>query len=299
MVRAMEDSPSARGTSGDPAAPALEITGLVKSYGPVRAASGISLTAGRGRVTALLGPNGAGKSTTIHCATGLLRPDAGMVRVLGQDPFRAGADLRARVGVMIQDGGLASGARALDLLHYGASLYADPLDVSALAEHLGIDDFARTLVRRLSGGQRQRLGLALALVGRPELVFLDEPTAGMDAAIARTVRRLIRDLARSGTAVVLTTHLMDDVEGLADHVVVIGRGQVVAAGSPEQVVASHRASDGTVHLTARADALAPEAAAALERDLVATAARHGVGLQVTTGAADLESVLLDLTEERR
>lgn len=289
MVGAMEEIPS----------PALEIDALVKSYGPVRAANGISLTARRGAVTALLGPNGAGKSTTIHCATGLLRPDAGTVRVLGRDPWRGDADLRARVGVMIQDGGLASGTSALSLLEYGASLYADPWPVSDLAGRLGIDAFARTLVRRLSGGQRQRLALALALVGRPELVFLDEPTAGMDTAITRTVRELIRELASGGTGIVLTTHLMDDVEDLADHVVVIAAGQVVAAGSPAEVVSEHRASDGTVHLTATAAGLAPSLAAPLEADLAAVAARHGVDLQVTIGAADLESVLLDLTESDR
>lgn len=278
--------------------PALEIHDLEKSYGAVRAASGISLAAQRGQVTAILGPNGAGKSTVIGCATGLLRPDAGTVRVLGQDPWRADASLRARVGVMIQDGGLASGARAMTLLRYGASLYADPLDVGDLAAHLGIDQFAGTLVRRLSGGQRQRLGLALALVGRPELVFLDEPTAGMDAAISRTVRRLLRSLAQAGTAVVLTTHLMDDVEGVADHVVVIARGAVVAQGPPADVVASHRDVDGTVHLSATASGLDPRSATALEADLRAAAARHGVDLQVSTGAADLKSVLLDLTEDR-
>ena len=279
--------------------PALEITGLVKNYGAVRAADGISLTARRGEVTALLGPNGAGKTTTISCATGLLRPDAGAVRVLGEDPWRASAAHRARVGVMIQDGGLASGARAMDLLRHGASLHVDPLDVDELAAHLGIDAFARTLVRRLSGGQRQRLGLALALVGRPELVFLDEPTAGMDAAISRTVRHLIRSLARTGTAVVLTTHLMDDVEGLADRVVVIARGSVVASGSPEEVIASHHEADGTVHLSATAAGVDPAVAVTLGTELRAAARRRGVDLHVTTGAADLESVLLDLTQERR
>lgn len=283
----------------DTRSPALEIDALVKSYGPVRAASGISLTARRGEVTALLGPNGAGKSTTIHCATGLLRPDGGTVRVLGQDPWHADAALRARVGVMIQDGGLASGTPAMVLLRYGASLYATPLDIDALAERLGIDAFARTLVRRLSGGQRQRLALALALVGRPEIVFLDEPTSGMDASISRTVRELIRELADAGTCVVLTTHLMDDVEGLADQVVVIAEGRVVASGSPESVVAGHRSADGTVHVTATAAGLDPALATQLEEDLRAAAARRGVDLQVTTGAADLESVLLDLTEGGR
>lgn len=287
-------------TAREPAPPpALLIEGLYRSFGPVQAADGIDLRAERGQVTALLGPNGAGKTTTISCATGLLRPDGGAVRVLGEDPWRAGAALRSRVGVMIQDGGLASGARALGLLRYAASLYADPLDVDELAAHLGIDEFGGTLVRRLSGGQRQRLALALALVGRPELVFLDEPTAGMDASIARTVRHLIRSLARTGTAVVMTTHLMDDVEGLADHVVVIARGRVLAAGSPGEVVASHRSADGTVTLGASADGLTPETADVLAADLRAVAARHGVDLDVTCGAPDLETVLLDLTEDAR
>lgn len=299
MGAAMETSESPAAPSAPPTEPALLIEHLSRSFGTVRAADDLSLRAERGQVTALLGPNGAGKTTTISCATGLLRPDTGRVLTLGQDPWRADAQLRARVGVMIQDGGLASGARAMTLLRTAAALYADPLDVTELAKHLGIDDFASTLVRRLSGGQRQRLALALAIVGRPELVFLDEPTAGMDAAIARTVRRLIRSLARTGTAVVMTTHLMDDVENLADHVVVIARGQVLAAGSPEQVVASHRGADGTVVLRAQAAGLQPQVAEQLSAELKQTAARHGIDLEVSSGAADLETVLLDLTEESR
>ncbi len=279
-----------------PGAPALQIQNLHVSFGAVQALRGISLSAQPGQITALLGPNGAGKTTAISCATGLLRPDRGEVRALGQDPFRADAAHRARVGVMIQDGGLASGARAGQLLRYAASLYAHPLPVGPLAERLGITSFSRTLVRRLSGGQRQRLALALALVGRPELVFLDEPTAGMDPSIRRTVREIIRELAAEGTGVVLTTHLMDDVEGLADHVVVIAAGQVVADGSVNDIIGSHSASDGTVHLSARACGLRPQAAADLSRALRETAAQHGVQLEVTTGAADLESVLLDLTD---
>ncbi|WP_165831814.1 ABC transporter ATP-binding protein [Brachybacterium endophyticum] len=279
-------------------APALEIRDLTRSFGSVRALDGAGLCARRGEVTALLGPNGAGKTTTISCATGLLKPDSGSVEVLGEDPWQAGADLRARVGVMIQDGGLASGATALQLLHYGASLYAYPLEADEVAEHLGITDFGGTLVRRLSGGQRQRLALALAIIGRPELVFLDEPTAGMDPGIRRTVRDLIRALARTGTAVVLTTHLMDDVEGLADQVVVISGGRTVAAGTVDEVIAAHRAPDATLTVTARARGVAPDAAEALSADLRATARLHGVDLELSTGgAADLESVLLDLIDE--
>src|SRR5690625_470040 len=240
MVRAMDDH-----------SPALVADELSLSYGPVRALDGLSLSAERGAVTALLGPNGAGKTTAISCATGLLRPDGGTVRVLGSDPWRSGPEHRARVGVMIPDGGLTSGASAMQLLRYGASLHASPL-VDEVAEHLGIDSFARTLVRRLSGGQRQRLALALAIIGRPDLVFLDEPTAGMDPSIRRRVRELIRGLAHTGTAVVLTTHLMDDVVGLADAVRVISRGRVLASGSVQDVISDHRSASGAVVVQATA-----------------------------------------------
>ncbi len=284
-------------TTNPSAPPALVAEDLDLSYGAVRALDGLSLTAHHGEVTALLGPNGAGKTTAISCATGLLRPDRGTVRALGEDPWRSSPQHRARVGVMIQDGGLASGASALQLLRYGASLHAAPLDVDEVAEHLGIDAFARTLVRRLSGGQRQRLALALAIIGRPDLVFLDEPTAGMDPSIRRRVRELIRGLARTGTAVVLTTHLMDDVVGLADAVRVIARGRVLAAGSVQDVISSHRSADGGVVVQATATGVDPGLVPALEADLRSAAARHGARLEITAGgAADLESVLLDLMD---
>lgn len=287
MVRAMDDH-----------SPALVADDLTLSYGAVRALDGLSLTAERGAVTALLGPNGAGKTTAISCATGLLGPDGGTVRVLGADPWRSPPEHRARVGVMIQDGGLTSGATALQLLRYGASLHAAPLDVDEVAEHLGIDTFGRTLVRRLSGGQRQRLALALAIIGRPDLVFLDEPTAGMDPSIRRRVRELIRGLARTGTAVVLTTHLMDDVVGLADAVRVISRGRVLASGTVQEVIREHRSADGAVVVQATATGVDPQIVPALEADLRATAARHGAQLEISSGgAADLESVLLDLMDE--
>lgn len=288
MVRAMNSSS------------ALVADDLTLSYGSVRALDGLSLTAERGAVTALLGPNGAGKTTAISCATGLLRPDRGTVRVLGTDPWRSGPEHRARVGVMIQDGGLTSGASAMQLLRYGAKLHTSPLDVDEVAEHLGIDSFARTLVRRLSGGQRQRLALALAIIGRPDLVFLDEPTAGMDPTIRRRVRELIRALAHTGTAVVLTTHLMDDVVGLADAVRVISRGRVLASGSVQDVISDHRSADGAVVVQATAAGVDPAVVPALQSDLRAAAARHGAQLEITSGgAADLETVLLDLMDDDR
>ncbi|MFC7374343.1 ABC transporter ATP-binding protein [Brachybacterium sp. GCM10030267] len=283
-----------------PAPPALHAESLTHFYGPVRALDGLSLTARRGEVTALLGPNGAGKTTVVSCATGLLRPVGGTVSVLGRDPWRAGPGHRARVGVMIQDGGLTSGARAMSLLRYGASLHAAPLPVDEVAEHLGIDEFATTLVRRLSGGQRQRLALALAIIGRPELIFLDEPTAGMDPSIRQRVRHLIRSLADTGTAVVLTTHMMDDVVGLADAVCVIAGGRTLATGSVQDIITAHDAQHGAVAVRATAHGVDPASVPALEADLQAAAARHGARLEITgAGAADLEAVLLDLMQQDR
>lgn len=275
-------------------APALDVRDLTKSFGSVRAAQGISFTAHAGQITAVLGPNGAGKSTTLACATGLLTPDAGEVRVLGKSPDEARAEDRARVGVMLQDGGLTSGARARTLLEYGASMFAHPRSVDDLAATLEIDSFGRTLVRRLSGGQRQRLSLALALVGRPDILFLDEPTAGMDAAIRRRTRALIREEAQRGAAVVLTTHAIDDVDSLADKVVVIAGGRVLADGTTESVVAAlSDHAERTVNLRARG----AEAASltSFVHGVRSLAREHGIDLAVTDGAGDLESILVSLT----
>ena len=221
-----------------PNSPAVEIIGLVKRYGGRAVVDGLDLVAPRGRVTAVLGPNGAGKTTTIECCEGLRTPDDGRVRVLGRDPAREAAELRPRVGVMLQDGGLPTGVRAIEMLRHVAAMYARPRDVAALSERLGIDSFATTSVRRLSGGQRQRLALATALVGRPEVVFLDEPSAGMDPQSRNAVWELVRELRTEGVGVVLTTHLMDEAEDLADHVVIVDHGVVIARGSVADLVAA-------------------------------------------------------------
>jgi ABC-2 type transport system ATP-binding protein len=215
--------------------PALEIDGLVKRYGGRKVVDGLSLTGAAGAVTAVLGPNGAGKTTTIECCEGLRRPDAGTIRVLGLDPQRDGARLRARVGVLLQDGGLPTGASAGQVLRHVAALHARPLEVGTLTAALGLEPVLRTTVRRLSGGQRRRLALALAIVGRPELVFLDEPTAGLDPQARLAVWSLVRSLRDAGVAIVLTTHVMDDAERLADHVVVVDAGRVVAQGTPAEL----------------------------------------------------------------
>lgn len=216
--------------------PAVVITGLVKRYGSVVAVDRLDLTVPRGSVTAVLGPNGAGKTTTIECAEGFRTPDAGSVRVLGRDPRAARSTVSARIGVMLQESaGGYPGARADEMLRHVAGLYANPLDVDALVERLSLREAGRTTVRRLSGGLRQRLSLAMAVVGRPELVFLDEPTAGLDPRSRRDAWDLVRDLNRDGVTVVLTTHLLDEAELLADTVAIIARGRVVAHGSPDEL----------------------------------------------------------------
>jgi len=222
---------------------ALSLDALTVRYGGSRGRAGVtavdalSLRAPGGAVTALLGPNGAGKTTTVECCEGLRRPTSGTVRVLGLDPITDARVLRRRVGVMLQDGGLPTGARAGEVLRHVAALHDDPRNPTALLDVLGLTGHARTMVRRLSGGQRQRLALALALVGKPDLVFLDEPTAGLDPQSRHAVWDLVRGLRAGGVSVVLTTHLMDEAERLADHVVVIDGGVLVAEGSPEELTA--------------------------------------------------------------
>jgi ABC-2 type transport system ATP-binding protein len=200
------------------------------AYGPVRAVDGASWSSAPGEVTAVLGPNGAGKTTMVEVLEGLRRADGGEVRVLGVDPWRAGPDHRARVGVMLQDGGLPARATALPLLRHVASMYADARPVEEVAERLGLDAFARTITRRMSGGQRQRVALAAALVGRPDVLFLDEPTAGLDPHGRLDVWDLVRAEADRGVSVVVTTHSFEEAERLADRVVVVHRGRVVADG---------------------------------------------------------------------
>jgi len=223
----------------DAAGPAVQVAGLVKRYGERRAVDGLSLTVARGEIVALLGPNGAGKTTTIEICEGFRRPDAGEVRVLGLDPLRDGAALKPRVGVMLQDGvGAYTGARAGELVRLFASYARQPQDPAALLDRVGLADVAATPVRRLSGGQKQRLSLALALVGRPELVFLDEPTAGMDPQARRGTWELLAQLRADGVSVVLTTHFLDEAEHLADTVFVIDSGRLVASGSPAELARS-------------------------------------------------------------
>jgi len=215
--------------------PAVVVDGLVMQYAATTAVDHLSLTVDRGTITAVLGPNGAGKTTTLETCEGYRVPQQGTVRVLGLDPRREARDLLPRIGVMLQDGGAWSGARAPEMLRHIAALHAHPVDPAVLEERLGLSECGRTPYRRLSGGQKQRLSLAMALIGRPEVVFVDEPTAGLDPAVRRTVWELFSELRQDGVTVVLTTHYMDEAERLADQIHIIDHGRLIASGSPIQL----------------------------------------------------------------
>ena len=213
-------------------APVLSVDNVKKTFGDVTAVDGASFAAKEGTVLALLGPNGAGKTTTIEMCEGFTRPTSGTITVLGENPATHPQRVRDRIGIMLQGGGSYSGVKVREMLKLSASYNANPHDPEWLMALLGLEGVANTTYRRLSGGQKQRLSLALALIGRPELVFLDEPTAGMDAQSRNAVWDIVSALKRDGTTIVLTTHLMDEAESLADDIVIMDHGKVVAAGTP-------------------------------------------------------------------
>ena len=227
---------------------ALSVRGLVKRFDDRTAVDHLDLDLDTGTVLALLGPNGAGKTTTVEICEGFQHADEGQVSVLGLDPWHDNDRLRTRIGVMLQGGGAYPGARAEEMLRLCAAYSADPIDPEWLLDALGLTSAARTPFRRLSGGEQQRLSLACAIVGRPELVFLDEPTAGLDAQARLVVWEIIDRLRGDGVSVLLTTHLMDEAEELADHVVIIDHGSVVADGTPAELTS--RGAENELRFTA-------------------------------------------------
>ncbi len=233
--------------------PAVDVQDLHRRFGDVRAVDGVSWSAESGTVTAVLGPNGAGKTTTIECLEGLQRPDSGRAEVLGTRAWGAPAEHRARVGVMLQDGGLPTTAKPAALLRHLARLYAAPADVAMLVDRLGIDAFADTTLRRMSGGQRQRVALAAALVGRPDVLFLDEPTAGLDPHARLDVWDLVRETAENGVCVVMTTHSFEEAERIAGHLVIMAAGHVAAEGSTAELTAGRSLEELYFDLTGRGE----------------------------------------------
>ncbi|OMG58710.1 ABC transporter ATP-binding protein [Tessaracoccus sp. ZS01] len=211
------------------------------SFGKKQALAGLSLNAEAGRITALLGPNGAGKTTFIRCCTGLAVPDGGTLSLFDGAP--GSAEVLPRIGLMPQTTGAWSGITASRLLGYLARLYANPQPVDQLMELLGIDDYATTPYRRLSGGQQQAVNLAGALVGRPDLVFLDEPSAGLDPRSRRSIWDLLARIRADGVGILLTTHDMHEAEALADHVFIVDRGRVTAEGTVAELTVNGSLED--------------------------------------------------------
>lgn len=219
--------------------PALVVSSLTKAYRSRRVVDDVSFSAAAGEITAVLGPNGAGKTTTIECCAGLRTPDSGHIEVLGLDrAARANAaELRSRVGVMVQEGGLPQAPTAGAVLAHVAKLHGRPGAHVALAESLGLTDRLTTAVRRLSGGERQRVAVGCAMIGEPDLLFLDEPSSGVDPHSRRDLWQLLAGVRDRGASIVVTTHFMDEAEHLADRIVVIDEGRIVANGTVAELTA--------------------------------------------------------------
>jgi ABC-2 type transport system ATP-binding protein len=304
------DAPGAR--------PAVRVRGLGKAYGAVQALDGIDLTVARGEVLAVLGPNGAGKTTLIEILEGHRTPDAGAVEVLGFDPALRERGFRARIGIVLQDEGLDAALTVAEAVALYSAAYPAPRPACEVLDLVGLADRAGARVATLSGGQRRRLDLALGIAGGPELIFLDEPTTGFDPAARRQSWELIARLRDLGKTILLTTHYMDEAQALADRVVVIAHGRVIAEGTPatlgrgaaEAAAVAFRVPDGI----AVADLPLPDGVRVERRErrlsfrtptptrdlapLLAWAAGRGAELEgLTVSRPSLEDVYLELTEE--
>jgi ABC-2 type transport system ATP-binding protein len=307
----------------------IEVTGLRKAYAGRTVLGGIDLAVRPGEIVALLGPNGAGKTTTVEIVEGYRTADAGTVRVLGVDPRSGGPALKARVGLMLQGGvGLEPRATPRDLVQLYVSLHDGGPSAGELIDSVGLAAVARTRVRRLSGGERQRLSLAIALAGNPDVLILDEPTAGMDPEARRTTRELVAGLRDAGRTILLTTHDLGDVERLANRVAILSNGAIVANDTVDAIVRGgevavrFRLHDAPapaaveqlatriagLHLAARlrptadpaAFEIAPGAASAdVVAEIASWAARQGLLIvELHAGAASLEERYLELTGDR-
>jgi ABC-2 type transport system ATP-binding protein len=226
---------------------AIEVSGLRKSYGSREVLHGLDFSVESGEVFALLGPNGAGKTTTVEILEGYRKPDAGTVRVLGHDPKEPGGNLRARIGIVLQSSAVYPNLAVREIVGLFAGYYPTPRDPDAVIELVGLAEKSRARVRTLSGGQQRRLDLALALVGDPELVFLDEPTTGFDPEARRRAWETVRGLRALGTTILLTTHYLDEAQQLADRLAIIRDGRVVAIGTPQELLSTN----GTVEIRFR------------------------------------------------
>jgi ABC-2 type transport system ATP-binding protein len=277
---------------------ALEVRDLRKSYGPVDAVRGVTFAVGRGEVYGLLGPNGAGKTTTVEILEGYRRRSAGDVRVLGEDPESGSLDLRRRVGIVLQSCGYYQHVTVREAVEHMAGVYPAPRDAAETIDLVGLRDKVRARTGSLSGGQQRRLDLALALVGDPELVFLDEPTTGFDPAARRTAWDVVRELRSLGKTVLLTTHYLDEAQALADRVAIMKDGLIVAEGPPSELVPTDARYRVTYTDEGQRVELETDDPTMLLNRLTAEALERGARLDnLSVTRPTLEDVYLELTAE--
>jgi ABC-2 type transport system ATP-binding protein len=279
---------------------AIAVRDLRKSYGALEAVGGIDFDVGRGEVFGLLGPNGAGKTTTVEILEGYRTRDTGEVQVLGVDPATARGEWRERIGVVLQSSAMYETLTVTEMLRLFAGYYREPRPVDEVVELVGLQEKRDERVRRLSGGQRRRLDLGLALIGDPELIFLDEPTTGFDPRARRNAWETIRGLRRLGKTILLTTHYLDEAEQLADRVAVLSHGRIVASGTPAELTGAVPATEIRYRENGREVVLETDEPTRVLHDLTARAlseSRELEGLQVRRPS--LEEVYLSLTEEER
>ncbi len=277
---------------------AISVRGLRKSYGSREVLHGISFDVRTGEVFALLGPNGAGKTTTVEILEGYRRRDGGDVRVLGEDPGRAGSDFRARIGIVLQSSAVYHLLTVREIVELFAGYYPAPRSPAEVIDLVGLAEKRDERVRTLSGGQLRRLDLALALVGDPELIFLDEPTTGFDPAARRQAWETIRDLRSLGKSILLTTHYMEEAQRLADRVAILAGGEIVGTGSPRELLSGHAAVEIRFRRNGDEVVIDTEEPTRVLHELTGQALADGVELEgLEVHRRTLEDVYLELTRE--
>jgi ABC-2 type transport system ATP-binding protein len=277
---------------------AIEVDGLQKSYGPFQALSGIDFRHEEGEVFALLGPNGAGKTTTVEILEGYRKRDAGEVRVLGEDPGQAGSAFRARIGIVLQSSAVYQQLSAREMLELFAGYYPAPRSVEEVLALVGLEAKGDARVRTLSGGQLRRLDLALALVGDPELLFLDEPTTGFDPGARRQAWETVRELRTLGKSIVLTTHYMEEAQRLADRVAILRDGRIVATGSPRELLTGQAAVEIRFRRNGKEVVLETDEPTRVLHELTTEAVARGVELEgLEVHRRTLEDLYLEVTRE--
>ncbi len=277
---------------------AIEVSGLKKSYGAREVLHGVGFRVEAGEVFALLGPNGAGKTTTVEILEGYRDRDEGTVQVLGTDPARAGSDFRARIGIVLQSSAVYPLLSVREILELFAGYYERARDVGEVIELVGLGEKREARVRTLSGGQLRRLDLALALVGDPELIFLDEPTTGFDPAARRQAWETIRDLRALGKSILLTTHYMEEAQTLADRLAILRDGRIVATGSPRELLSGATGVEIRYRRDGEELVVATDEPTRVLHELTAQALAEGFELEgIEVRRRSLEDLYLELTRE--